>query len=357
MLFGLGLAPVVVALAGLLLGGASSCDLPSGSVDAGDLLGVFERDAASSSGIIATSPSASSSGTSAAASAPRITERAPSSATCTEPGDAPMMEVRRTVKRPACRGAEILETKDASGAPRYGCVYAPRDAEKKKPLPLIVFFHGDTPGLDDASTIVKLTSVARRSGEPPFEAGFIVLSVQGRALGEEGGVTFDLSNGTRENLDIATTTSLVEKLSKERGWVDASQIYALGMGAGGAMAATYAMVRADRIAAFASFGAPPPTVKWVCPGSPPAAMLLYRACDSQVSCGDIETWIASREALRAETSALRLGEDVKEESFCATKATCGPKKGNANHNRWPKGREKDLLSFFANHRLKAQPSE
>lgn len=111
------------------------------------------------------------------------------------------------------------------------------------------------------------------------------------------------------------------------------------------------MMRADRVAAFATFAADGPPATWACPGPPPPGMVLYRACDGVVSCESVERWLRARDAQGAETPYLRLGEDRREEPHCALKKKCGEQKGLIHHNRWPKGREADLLRFFAGHAL------
>ena len=81
-------------------------------------------------------------------------------------------------------------------------------------------------------------------------------------------------------------------------------------------------------------------------------MVVYRACDAIAKCEDVEAWMLGRDDARAETQRLRLGEADGEEPSCAVSNKCSKKKGEAHHLRWPKGREKDLLAFFASHRLK-----
>jgi len=120
------------------------------------------------------------------------------------------------------------------------------------------------------------------------------------------------------------------------------------------MAATYAMLRADRVAAFGSYAAPPPTAEWSCPGPPPPAAILYRSCDSIASCDDIETWLLRRDKSRADTLAIRLGEANETDSNCAVDQ-CSKKRGEMNHAHWPKGREKDLFRFLAAHSLEQEP--
>ena len=45
----------------------------------------------------------------------------------------------------------------------------------------------------------------------------------------------------------------------------------------------------------------------------------------------------------------------EEEPHCALKNKCSEIKGAANHRRWPKGREEEIVKFFAKHTLSVQP--
>ena len=81
-------------------------------------------------------------------------------------------------------------------------------------------------------------------------------------------------------------------------------------------------------------------------------MVAYRACDAAVKCEDTEAWLLDRDEERAETRRLRLGESDREEPSCAVKNKCSAKKGEAHHQRWPKGREKDFLAFLGAHSLR-----
>src|SRR6185295_10615418 len=72
-------------------------------------------------------------------------ERRPDGPSCVALAGSPAAAPSRTLGRPACRGAEVLEWRDSDGAPRYACVVAPPDLEKKKPLPLVLYLHGETP--------------------------------------------------------------------------------------------------------------------------------------------------------------------------------------------------------------------
>ncbi|MBL9024110.1 MAG: hypothetical protein JNL21_18095 [Myxococcales bacterium] len=342
-----GIAAVLVALAV-----SAGCDAPSSSVDPNDLRGVFDKDAgasASASASAAAKPRAS-----ASAAPPAPTERAPSDPGCVAARGAPA-EAQRVAGRPACRGAEVREWRDPTGAPRYGCLYTPSDLSKRGELPLLVFFHGTGPGLDDPSSIAKLTDLRKhqdsadltREGRP----GFLVLGVQGRALGG-GGLSFDTDHTAPDNVDRVVVDHFVDELL-ERKIVDARRIYAVGMGKGGEMAATYTMLRADRVAAFAAFAPLTPSAEWICPGPPPPGLVLYRACDKIAPCEAVESWLLARDGQRAETRRVRLGDAGLEEPSCTVRNKCTPKKAEANHHRWPKGKEKDVLGFLGGYVLKA----
>src|SRR6185295_5811377 len=69
--------------------------------------------------------------------------RPPSEGSCVAEQGQPGRELRKTLGRPPCRGAQVLETRDAEGSPRYACVIAPSGVATRAPLPLIVFFHAD----------------------------------------------------------------------------------------------------------------------------------------------------------------------------------------------------------------------
>ena len=129
-----------------------ACDTPSKDVDPNDLRGVFEKPQPSA----ATSTSAATSSSAAPPVAPRERDR---EAGCVADKGSPIVDVKRTVGRPACRSAEILEWRDSAGSPRYACLYTPPDLEKRSPLPVLVYFHGAEPGLDDPSSMSKLTSL------------------------------------------------------------------------------------------------------------------------------------------------------------------------------------------------------
>ena len=344
----------------LALGHTAACETASSKVDGSDLRGVFDPDAgtpavAPGSGAPTASalpiPGSAAPATSASVRAPTA-PRAPGGEGCVESGGGARTDVRRTIGRPACRGADILEWRDPAGAPRYACLHAAPGAARG-PLPLLVFLHGDGPTVDSPTAVTKQTGLRALQGGTRIgdssSPGFHVLAVQGRALAGENTASFDASTGA-DNLDVVAIDHFVAAI-EARGMVDRRRVYAVGLGPGGTMAATWAMLRADRVAAFAAFSSPPPEARWVCPGPPPPAVVMYRACDAIVACEDVESWLGAREAARARTVALRLGDDTREVLHCETRNSCGKKRGTAAHARWPKGLEKRLLESLGEHAL------
>lgn len=359
-------SPLGAALLGLALGAfaslgaiTTSCSTPSSGVDGGDLLGVYERDAGAADAA-ADARSAKDGGKRdrppAVAPGP-LQERKPVSGTCVASQGEADHELRRTLGRPACRGDEILEIRDADGSPRYACLIGARGAEARAPLPLLVFFHGPegTPATVDKRTGWKKLAAKFPVSNDPAHPGFIVLLPQGRLLRRDrAGAIFDTDFLGEGNVDVATVDQLVEILDK-RGLVDRRRVYTVGESKGGRMAATYAMWRADRVAAFATYASDGPAATWTCNDvPPPPALLLYRACDAVTACDSVEAWGRAREKMGAETVSIRLGVANEPEVNCAMKAKCTKVKGTANHERWPKGREEDILRFFAKHALSAE---
>ncbi|MEZ4308686.1 MAG: hypothetical protein R3F14_11630 [Polyangiaceae bacterium] len=353
-LLGLGLGvvvPVAVALT------ATSCSTPSSSVDGGDLMGVFDKDAGSVADAAASARPRKDGGKPGKAPAvpPGPTkQRSPVTGTCVAKQGEADRDLRRILGRPACRGDEIIETRDAHGSPRYACVMGGRGADTRAPLPLIVYFHGPelTPAqIDKRSTWKRLASKFNLTGDPAHP-GFVMVLPQGRLLRrDKSGAIFDAEHIGEGNVDVALVDELIGTLEK-RGLVDRHRIYTLGESKGGLMAATYAMLRADKVAAFAAFASEAPPASWTCENvPPPPALLMYRACDAVTACDAVEAWARAREKQSAETVAIRLGDGNAEELHCAMRNKCSKAKGTANHARWPKGREEDVLRFFAKHAL------
>jgi len=349
---------VFVLLCGLAMSvatmtGCDGCETPSSQVDGTDLLGVFERDASVDGGIIAVSPSAAASASARASAGPRAPiMRRPLPGACVAEQGAPDNELRRTARRPACRAAKIMEWRDAEGSPRYGCVYqaTPKEGVKR---PLVIFFHEGRFGPAMVRKHSRLSRLARKfdmTGEPG-RAGFVLLAPQGRYIrGAREGIVFDASYSGPDNVDVLTVDHFVEQLIASK-TVDPQRIYTIGAGSGGHMAAMYAMMRPGRVAAFATFASDAPAIPWACPTPPPPAAVLYRACDAVTPCQSVEEWISARADKRAETHPIRLGAANTLEPLCAVGTRCGDKTGTANHLRWPKGREKEVLGFLAGFRL------
>lgn len=356
-------APLALAAALIAAGGAGwavgGCSTPSSEIDGGDLMGAFERDAAADAAAEGGARRDGGARADAAADAASLRPaasaavRPPPEGSCVAIEGQPDREIRRTLGRPACRGAQVLEWRDSEGAPRYACAYTPSGVETRAPLPLVLFFHaeGDSPtSVEKETGLRKLGATLNMTGDPAH-AGFIVLALQGRSL-QRGklGAIFDAGYTGPDNVDVAAVDHFTGELAA-RGLVDKARVYALGASHGGHMAATYAMMRADRVAAFATYGSDAPPATWSCPGPPPPAMVVYRACDAVFPCDSVERWLRARDAIAAETSSLRLDAAAREEPNCALKNRCSTLKGSSQHGRWPKPREPDILRFLAGHAL------
>ncbi len=345
---------------------AVGCETPSSKVDGGQLHGVFDRSKKRDAAPATTGSRRAKSATlrktaspkhDAGAALPPAVRRSPPVGPCaklaTDPAAVePLRGYSRPAGRPACRGARILEWRDPYGTPRYGCVYGPRDLERRKPLPMVLFFHGE---LDRPSAVHRKTRLRRHcrkldlSGDPQ-RRGYLLLAPQGRRM-KLADIRFDTDYLASDNVDLLTVDHFVDLLLRE-GVVDREQVYALGESAGGQMAALYAMMRPRLIAAYGTFGADASKLVWSCEGSGPPAAVLYRACDATTSCKQVERWLAARRANGAPTWSLRLGVGNKPEPHCTFSNRCSEKKGAANHYRWPKYREKELLEFLSRYTLK-----
>jgi poly(3-hydroxybutyrate) depolymerase len=323
----------------------------SEGVDGGDLHSVFEGGSAASGS--ASTGRAAPAASSSADAGPRIPprERQPIAGPCVAPAGTPAVQAERTGGRPACRRTRILEHRDAGGTPRYACVYEPSDVDARKPLPLLVFLHSE---YDTPAALQKKTRLRTRqrffdlSGDPRHQ-GFVVLAPQARRLG--GALRWDVDYTAADNLDARSIDHDVDQLLAE-GLVDPRQIYAIGESRGGVMAALYAMLRPDRVAAYGVFAADAGRLAWSCDGAPTPAAVLYRACDTVVPCADVEQWLRTRERSGAPTYSLRLGVGKAEEPSCVlSEGRCLPNAGTANHQRWPAPREGELLEYLGRYSL------
>lgn len=359
---GICLAALVAPIAFTSLSGGCNA-LPSADIDGGDLLGAFERDAGALSdasidaGRKAPSKKERDGGAADGAAPPVVATtpitRPPNEGSCVTPEGQADRDVKRTFGRPVCPGAEILEWKDDWGAPRYACVIAPKGIETRAPVPLVIFFHdaGKTPqSVDKETTLRKHAAKFDLTGDPAH-AGFVILAPQGRGIrGNRDGATFDVDYVAEDNPDVMTTDQFVSVLTT-RSIIDRRRVYVVGAGVGGQMAATYAMMRADRVTAFATYASDTPRAAWSCAGPPPPAFVLYRACDRVTPCASVERWLRTRDGTGAETTSVRLDGASGDEPNCALEKKCTPIVGTANHRRWPKTREDDMLRFFARRTL------
>lgn len=299
-------------------------------------------------------PAGSSAASAGSATAVRSPSRSPIAGPCIATAGTPLRHDKRLGKRPACRRSDVREWRDSEGTPRYACVYSPPSATEHAPLPLVLFFHGEH---DDPSAVHKKTRLRTRfadldlSGEPKHP-GFVVLAPQARRVG--GKLAFDTSYTGKDNLDVVAVDFFVDELLKaER--VDPRQIYAVGDAGGGAMAALYALLRPDRVAAYAVYAADASPLVWSCSETPTPAAIFYRACDSVTPCHQIERWIDDREKAGMPTFRMRLGVDHEAEPSCApSKASCGDRHGTVNHNRWPAKREQEMLEYLARFSLEVK---
>ncbi len=353
---------VSVLLAVLIAMAASGCE--SSKVEGRDLHGVFSARSAvaaasgsAASGAKPKAPPATGTATSSAAQ-PSIEplERVPPQGQCIAKAGEPKQGTGRVGRRPACRGATILEHQGPERAPRYACVFSPRGATERAPLPLLIFFHDVH---DDPSALHKKTHLRKHyrtfdlSGEPQH-AGFIVLAPQARRLA--GVLRFDSDYHADENADVQALDKFVQQL-QDQGLIDPTRIYALGHGRGGEMAALYSMLRPARVAAFATFASNAAAFRWSCSEPAPPAAILYRACDTTTPCADVEQWLAERERLSLPTMSLRLGSGKRTAASCALhQSRCRKSVGNNNHVRWPRGRETNILEYLARYSLRLSTS-
>jgi len=277
--------------------------------------------------------------------------RTPIGGQCVAKFGTPMVPDRRPAKRPACRFSRVMELRDNRGLPRYGCVFAPRDMAARSPLPLVVFFHDD---FETPVAVHRKTRLRRNNHRVDLTGdekhrGYILLAPQARRF--KRSPRWDVTYGGADHADARFVDQLIEQLLRE-GLVDPRQVYAIGAGRGGRMAALYAMLRPARVAAFATYASDASDLRWSCDAEPTPAAVVYRACDTVTPCADVEQWLSARDDERAPTLALRLGATSRLEPTCVlAKAKCRRKKGRAHHNRWPKRREKDILQYLGRYSL------
>jgi poly(3-hydroxybutyrate) depolymerase len=174
-------------------------------------------------------------------------------------------------------------------------------------------------------------------------------------LGNTAKLTFSTDQYGLSNVDVLSTDHFVDRLISE-GVVDRRQIYTLGHGSGGSMAAMYAMNRPDRVAAFATVASDASQWSWSCEGPPPPAFIAYRACDTVAQCSAVERWIEMRQAAGATTETRRLSANGQGAANCSTRRRrCKKDVGLLNHLRWPKSTENAALEFLSRYRMDVEP--
>jgi poly(3-hydroxybutyrate) depolymerase len=180
----------------------------------------------------------------------------------------------------------------------------------------------------------------------------VILAPQGRRIG--GKNRFDTVDPSNANHDLAAVDHFVQELSGE-GVVDRRRIYALGDGSGSKMALFYSMARPAQVAAYGLYAPSVEGIEWACPGPPPPGWVGYRACDSVSPCPEVEQWLESSVAKGAAMTALRLDDGRRDEPSCDRSRRCKGQRADANHSRWPKEREGDLLDLLGRYSLELGP--
>jgi poly(3-hydroxybutyrate) depolymerase len=344
-------------LLALFLWATAACD--ASTVDPTDVDGVFDAPSASVPALAKSAAHKPKKGAKPDAG-PKLParERKPIAGPCVAASGEAARQNKRPAGRPACRRSRIIESRDDDGTPRYACLFAPRDVDARKPLPLVIFLHGET---GDPRAVHRKTRLRRRYAEldlsgDPEHTGFVVLAPQARRIlkGKQTQslqMRWDVAHTLPNNADVRAIDRYVEQLLAE-GLVDKRQIYAVGESLGGDMAMLYGMLRPDRVAAVGLYASAPRALKWTCEADPPPVGVLYRACDAVVPCADVEQWLGAQEAAQSQIWSMRLGAGKATEPSCVlSKDRCRTKKGSANHERWPKPREQELLEYLSRYSI------
>lgn len=299
----------------------------------------------------------------------------------------------------ACLGGTLLGPwTDRNGDARYACLYEPRRADERGPLPLVIFLHPS----ETSAYSVLLTGLLALLDNGTLEEGnpgFILLAPQGRytthlypgydsnALGWDnwyrqlsptgtvavGGVTYD------ENPDATSIDHFVDEILS-RGKVDRQRIYMMGWSNGAAMALLYALNR-PWVAAAAVYSAPDPfsALSDVCIQNPVAVapagdgqarvvnprvplMHVRNDCDIGGICpngsrfasrvralgGSLEDVIIDSSERRVTSCDDSCGTDEMADGQIGTVAGL---RGMARHIRWPAQWNGPMLNFLRRHPL------
>jgi polyhydroxybutyrate depolymerase len=154
-------------------------------------------------------------------------------------------------------------------------VHVPKSYDGKKPIPVVLIYHG---GGSNAEQMVRFCGL----NEKADQAGFIAVYPSGTGRSEKV-LTWNGGNccgyATDNNVDdVAFTKALLDDLAKVV-QVDAKRVYATGMSNGAIMAYRLASELSDRIAAIAPVAGPMGTEK--CAPKRPVPVLHFHGTDDQ----------------------------------------------------------------------------
>ncbi len=120
-------------------------------------------------------------------------------------------------------------------------LYVPSGIDLNEPTPLVMSFHGSTPGSLSASILQQRLTAANDHAQ---ENGYIIVYPQGRMFGDRQGWETDA-----ESPDIAFVDEILAALDEELG-LDERRIFSAGISNGAAFSYTLACTRGEVIAAI-----------------------------------------------------------------------------------------------------------
>ena len=144
-----------------------------------------------------------------------------------------------------CRAGATTAVKDqrhnlqSGGEQRWYYLTTPRQADGRKPVPLVVDFHGLSEG---ATVHVQMTQF----GKLAQHKGFIVATPNGTG----NPVAWNISDLSSSNPDVRYVKQLLDSLEATH-CIDTSRVYATGLSDGALFSSLLACTMADRFAAIA----------------------------------------------------------------------------------------------------------
>ncbi len=276
-------------------------------------------------------------------------------------------------------GGETLSWTDASSEARQACLFTPKGASSKAPLPLLVFLQGSlvpAPPQLLVNDWISLLSTADLNGDPQ-NPGFILLLPIGRnthhyypfpdeyALGWDNWYR-NLDRARPDlNLDVAAVDEFIAQV-EARGIVDSNRVYATGWSNGGAMAELYAL-NTPGIAAASVYSAPAPysDVQDPCFQSPfvttPTPIMdVHNSCDIIGTCQTSTAFHQNLSKLYpgVPQNVVLINGLATAQSCNAACASQSPELdplGNANHLIWPLWQNDAMFTWLREHPLSAKP--